>query len=571
METDNHPISNAEALRIGDWVYRPDLLKLEKGAESVKLEPRVGQLLWCLAQHAARPMSREELLTAVWPNRVVGDEALSSAINKLRKAFGDDRQNPSYLETIPKIGYRLIAAVEVLAPQPEQDPASEPGTAAAGSSKGPRYPWAKALSVTGLVLIALAVFFATQPTENQEQPTASPHTQPVLLILPFTNLSAEDTQDYLADSIAEEVITDLSRIGGLRVLARSTSSRYKGKTPDPQALASELGISHLVEGSLRKAGEDLRITVRLVDLSTQQNLWSQRYDREVEEIFELQDDVAQKIASALSVDLTGDQLVSVTNHPTNSFKSYDLYLKGRQALSLRTADANTRAQDYYRQAILLDPEFSRAYGGIAVALTRYANKGWSDTPKVERDLALHYAKKAVELDPDSPYASWALGFTHLYRHEHEQAAAAVRDALRLAPNYADAFSLLSLIYNYSGQADEVIELIEEAMLINPLYSWDYLFNVGWAHYTQGNYEEAVKYQLLALDRNEYATYARLVLIASHMALNQPDEATWQVEEVLAYHTNMSIRFLKQETPILLSNDWTQRYLGHLQAAGLPME
>jgi adenylate cyclase len=140
--------------------------------------------------------------------------------------------------------------------------------------------------------------------------------------------------------------------------------------------------------------------------------------------------------------------------------------------------------------------------------------------------------------------------------------------LRVAPNYADGYSLLALIYNYSGRAEEVIDLIDEAMLINPLYSWDYLFNLGWAHYTQGNYEEAVKYQLLALERNEYATYARLILVASYMALDMPDEAAWQVEEVLAYHTNMSIRFLEQETPILLANDKIQQYLGHLRAAGI---
>jgi adenylate cyclase len=161
-----------------------------------------------------------------------------------------------------------------------------------------------------------------------------------------------------------------------------------------------------------------------------------------------------------------------------------------------------------------------------------------------------------------------MGFTRLYRHEHEEAAEAVRTALRVAPNYADGYSLLALIYNYSGRAEEVIDLIDEAMLINPLYSWDYLFNLGWAHYTQGNYEEAVKYQLLALERNEYATYARLILVASYMALDMPDEAAWQVEEVLAYHTNMSIRFLEQETPILLANDKIQQYLGHLRAAGI---
>lgn len=573
------PMNNKELaaapLRIGEWTYYPDLLKLERESESVKLEPRVGALLFFLSCHTEHPSSREELLEAVWPNRVVGDEALSSAINKLRKAFGDDRQNPSYIETIPKVGYRLIAPVEKSSTcLPQLEKTENQGGDRAGKS-GPR-PWVTGFGITGfLLLIALAIapYISPQMPEVAEgvakRPTPASLEQPTLLILPFVNLSTDSAQDYFADGIVEDVITDLSRLETIRVMARSTSFMYKGKEIDPQQIARELNLSHLVEGSVRKSGEDLRITARLIDTSNGQNLWSARYDRTVADIFEVQGDVAQNIVRALSVNLTKDQQALVSSPPTNSVKAYDLYLKGRKSLSLRTPEANLQARDYYRQAILLDPEFARAYGGIAVALTRFANKGWSDTPNVERDLALHYARKSVELKPESQYSHWALGFTHLYRRENAEAATAVRKAIRLAPGYADGLSLLALIYNHSARAEEAIGLINEAIPINPLYSWDYLFNLGWAYYTLGNYEKAVKYQQLALERNEYATFSRLILVASYMALNMPDEASWQVEEVLAYHTNMSIRFLEQETPILLSNDRMQQYLAHLREAGIP--
>ena len=560
-------------LRIGDWSYHPDLLKLERGPDNVKLEPRVGHLLVFLAHHAGHPVSREELLAAVWPNRVVGDEALSNAINKLRKAVGDDRQNPTYLETIPKVGYRLIASVEPLSvatADSEPKPRPRPG-------KSTYQAWtigAAASSLLLLLVLAMALPWSADDLtmlENSDDQGPPPSFEaPRLLILPFADLSNDRSQGYLVDGIVEDMITDLSRIDKVRVLARSTSFQYKAKQIDPQQIASKLGVSHLVEGSVRKLGDTLRITARLIDTGTTQNVWSQRYDRSLSDIFEVQEDLTQNIVDALTARLAAKQPTRVSR-PANSFEVYDLYLKGRQALSQRTPEANKQAQDYYRQAILLDPNFSRAYGGIAAALTRYANKGWSDTPQVERDLALHYAQKAVELDPDSPYAFWSLGFTHLYRHANALAADAVEKALKLAPGYADGMSLLAQIYNYSAQADKAIALIEEAILINPLYSWDYLFNLGWAHYTLGNYEKAVKYQQLALARNPYATYARLVLAASLMALDRAEEAQWQVDEVLAYHTNMSIRFLEQETPIELSNDRIQHYLAHLQAAGIPLE
>ncbi len=577
MDAGEHQELTAGPFRIGDWTYHPNLLTLERGTDKVKLEPLVGHLLLFLSLHADQPVSREVLLKAVWPRRVIGDEVLSSAVNKLRKAFGDDRQNPAYLETIAKVGYRLIAPVEQLSSNPMQEretkaPVAEP------ARKPPHRLWITVFSVIGLLLlILLAITLQRSPEKAEvaesaaEPPTATSHKEPTLLILPFANLSADNTQDYLADGIVEDVITDLSRIESIRVLARSTSFQYKGKPIDPQKIARELNVSHLVEGSVRKSGENLRITARLIDTDNAQNLWSERYDRTVAAIFEVQEDVAQNIVRALSVKLTRKQQARVSSPPAKSFEAYDLYLKGRQVLSLRTPEANTQAQDYYRQAILLDPDFARAYGGIAVALTRFANKGWSDTPHVERDLALHYARKAVELDPESPYSFWALGFTHLYRHENTQAATATQRALRLAPGYADGLSLLAQIYNYSGRAEDAIELMDKAIVINPLYSWDYLFNLGWAHYTLGNYQKAIEYQRLALERNQYATYARLILVASYMALNQPEEAAWQVDEIISYHTNMSIRFLERETPILLADDKTKLFLARLSAAGIPPE
>ena len=557
---------------VGDWIVEPATNRLTCSGREVRVEPKVMRVLCYLVERHGEVVPRRDLETNVWTGMVVTDDAVTNTVIKLRKALGDNARDPRYIETIAKSGYRLIADTSGTAPPVDRvaEISGDAGTKNPGTKR--RSPtWPKVLVIGLLAFVATWVFWLTSaplhPIEQRpDQPLAE---KPTIAVLPFENLSADPKQDYFADGIVEDVITDLSRIEAIRVLARSTSFAYKNKEIDPQRIAQELNVSHLVEGSVRRSADDLRITARLVDTSNGENLWSERYDRSVADIFEVQEDVAQNIVHALSVNLTQEQQTRVGSPPTSSFKAYDLYLKGRKTLSLRTPEANAQARDYYRQAILIDPGFGRAYGGIAVALTRFANKGWSDTPDVERDLALHYANKSVELNPKSPYSFWALGFTHLYRHENEQAAAAVREALRVAPGYADGMSLLALVYNYSAQAKEAIELINEAILINPLYSWDYLFNLGWAHYALGNYEKAKRYQQLALERNEYATFARLVLVASYMALDMADEAAWQVEEVLAYQTNMSIRFLEQETPIALDFEKIQQFVSLLRAGGIP--
>ena len=353
-----------------------------------------------------------------------------------------------------------------------------------------------------------------------------------------------------------------------KVLSGSSSFQYKGKQVNYSEIAEELQVTHIVEGSVRKAGDNLRITARLINALDAQTLWAERYDRSGNELFVLQDKLIRNIVNSMSLKLTNREK-KLLEHPTTSdFKAYDLYLKGRQFMTQRTANANRQAQTYYQQAINTDPSFARAHGALAVAKIMAANNYWGDDPEVEKRQALDYAIKATQLTKDSQHVYWALGFTHLYLKQHDKAKAAVEQSLKIAPNYADAYALLALINNNMGLAKESISLIPKAMYLNPLYSWDYLFNLGWAHYTLGEYEKSEELLLKALERNPNSRLTRLILIANYIASNMEDEAEWQVDELLLQYPELNMQSIQNNMP-LIANQTSVRFLANLKKAGIP--
>jgi adenylate cyclase len=393
---------------------------------------------------------------------------------------------------------------------------------------------------------------------------------PRIMVLPFRNIGSNTEDDYFIDGITEDIITDLSRLSGLLVLASNTSFIYKGQTVLPQDIGKELNVSHLLEGSVRKAGEKIRITAQLVDTRQGHHLWAERYDKELVDVFAVQDDVANSIVSALALHLTDQDRLSLGHNDTDNIQAYELFLQGQNLFRQRTKEANRQAQETYKQAIELDPAYARSYGGLAISLTGEVNAGWSNAPTEARDRALELARKAVSIDKLSQHAYWALGFVHLYRKEHEDAARAVQEAIKISPSYADGYGLLALIKNQQGLAEDAIDLLNKGMQLNPHYTWDYLYNLGWAYYILGEYEKAVEYEQQALNRNANARVARLTLIAAYAALDMLDEAEWEVDLHITAFPNNTLTYLEQESPI---TDATikQKYLDDLRKAGMPEE
>jgi TolB-like protein/DNA-binding winged helix-turn-helix (wHTH) protein/Flp pilus assembly protein TadD len=553
-------IDLAQPFMVGEWLVEPALEHITKGDQQEKIEPRVMDLLVCLASHPGEVVSREDLESQVWSGVVVGYDALSSAVIKLRKAFHDDSRNPRIIQTVSKRGYCLIAEVRPIEGQEPRAAQDDKKTIEKTNKKWLRY----GVSVA-LVIVVLSAVYVMRP-ENEPAPNES--TIPSIIILPFVNRSDNQEQEYFSDGITEDIITDLSRISNLLVMANNTSFRYKGQIVKPEEIAEELGVQYMLEGSVRKAGDRLRINAQLVDTRNGYHVWADRFDRQLDEVFEVQDELTRHIVNALAIQLTDQEETSLARISTNNFMAYEHFLLGQKYARERTRDGFNRAADEFREAIKLDPNYARSYGALAIVYSRMVTNGFTDSPGELRDRALEMAKKAVSLNDTLPHAYWSLGFVHLYRNEFEQAQKEVEESIRIAPNYADGYGLLALINNRLGNADQAIDQITKGMKLNPHYTWDYPYNLGRAYYTKGNYPKAIEELQKALERNEYSLQPRLFLAASYSGAGMLDDATWEVEQILTINPVVSISHIKK-TAGFAKPEKMNKYLSDLRKAGLP--
>jgi len=551
-------LAASEPVTIGKWTFHADSLLLECGDNSVKLEPRVAYLLYFLAENAGVPVSRAELTDRVWSGTVVGDEALTTAINKLRNAFGDESHHPKVIKTIPKVGYQLIADV-VFTESIKAE--AKPGTTANKKLAYAGY------AMIGLLVIAGTLLLTQGMEPNEKLPPLETPDNPIIAVLPFDNMSSDPDQDYLSDGISEDIITDLSQLKNLSVIARNSSFAYRDKSLNVQDIGKDLGAKYLLEGSVRKSGNQLRITAQLIDAATGHHLWADRYDRELTEIFALQDEITDRIVTALSIKLSDDELQRLSQKATNNFEAYDLTLQARIFTATSTKEGYARASEIYRRAIMLDPGYARAYGLLSVALTRQSRLGYSDAPGETLDRAFELAQKAVSIDPDSPQVQWALGYVYMYKNQFTEAVDALERAVSLSPSYADGYALLALIKNEQGYAEEAIRLVEKGIDLNPNYSWDYLYNLGRAHYALGHYQKANQYLQQSLERNEAVVSPRIFLIANFVKLDQLDDAEWEIIQLQSGHPEINLSNVIQVLP-LIDEELRSNVLADLRTAGM---
>ena len=386
-------------------------------------------------------------------------------------------------------------------------------------------------------------------------------------MLPFDNLSRDPEQDYFSDGLTEDLITDLSQLSGLFVTARHAVFQYKGRTAPPRQVAKDLGVRYVLEGSVRRAANRVRINAQLIDATTGFHLWAQRYDRDFEDIFDLQDEITHTIVAALEVHLTPRERASIERRYTENLEAYDLFLQAREGFWRRTQEGAAQARTTLERAIALDPKFAAAHALLAEICRSEWWYGWRDDEDA-LDRALELARRGVALDDGLPFAHMFLGWIHLWRKEHDQAIAEAKRCLALDPNNAEGHVRLGHILDQAGRPAEGLPFIETAMRLDPHYPFLYLFWLGHAFHSLERYDEAIAAYRRTISRNPDFFYAHLHLAAAYAQLGRMEEAKAEAAEALRIDPSFSVQRVAQRLP-LKDAAALARLVDGMRKAGLP--
>jgi adenylate cyclase len=360
--------------------------------------------------------------------------------------------------------------------------------------------------------------------------------------------------------------TALSQLASLFVIARNSAFTYKGKAVKVQEIGRELGVRYVLEGSVRKTHDQVRITAQLIDAATESHLWAQRYDRPLKDIFALQDEIVQKIVTTLKLQFTLREQGDLVRKTTDNLEAYDAYLRGLEAYNRYTKEALTQARQLFEQAIALDPQYAEAYARLSRTLTWESMRPWGQYPQ-ELERALVLAQQAVALDDSLPGAHEALAFAYTYKKQYEQAITVAKRAIALAPNNAEGYAELAHTLLFAGRPEEVIGLIEKAMRLNPRHPFHYLSFLGMAHVLAKRYEEALAALQSATLRDPNHPPAHLHLLVSYSELGRDEEARAELAEIRRINPNVSLEFYRR---VMVFKDPAslERYLAALHKAGL---
>jgi len=392
--------------------------------------------------------------------------------------------------------------------------------------------------------------------------------QPSIAVLPFVNISGDADQDYFSDGITEELITGLSKVPGLFVIARNSVFTYKGRPVKVQEVSRELGVRYVVEGSVRKSAEKVRVTAQLIDAATGRHLWAERYDRDLKDIFALQDEITLKIMKALQVKLTeGEQACEWLQHGTDNYEAYEKSMKGMQHFRRFTPEDNIRARELFEEAIALDPKSPGAHVMLGWTHMTEVMNGSSKDPEASLKRALELSRESIVLDDAQADAYSLLGNIYLLMRWYDEAIAEAERAVALRPNGADHHVWLAMVLTSAGRPEEALGLIKKALRLNPLPPNWYFLALGDAQRMLGQYEEAIDAYKKALDRSPDFLLVRIGLAASYSASGRGEEARAAAGEVLRIEPAFSVEAFGKGVTLKNQAD-LERYLQVLRSAGL---
>jgi adenylate cyclase len=486
-----------------------------------RLRPKSFALLQFLVENPGRPIDREEIMRAVWPNVFVTEDNITQCIKEIRRAIGDD--DARTVRTLPKRGY-LFAG--------QGDPAKP----------------------------AIA-----------RPPVPSLPDKPSIAVLPFQNMSGDPDQEYFADGTVEDITTALSRIRWLFVIARNSAFAYKGRAIDIKQVSQELGVRYVLEGSVRKSGNRVRVTAQLIDAITGSHLWADRYDRELSDIFAVQDNIAASVASILEPTLAEAEQQRVLRKPPERLDAWEAYQRGQWHFHKYGADDNEIAQGFFRQTIELDPGFAPGHYGYALALLwdswLYSKRIFSDI----QSACFEEARIAVSLDDKDAMAHAVLAVTIMVTGAWETAIAQARSALALNPNNAFVMAILGLTMGAGGHRAESIAHLRRAMRASPQdpLTWAWQFWMGSIQFYARDFAAAVD-TFHEVIRLRPAYFYPLFHLAGALAfLGRFDDAAQTLERLRSEFPDVFARMTQQRQPWIRPDDWALRMEGLRLAAGEP--
>jgi TolB-like protein len=508
--------------------------ELRRAKHIVHVEPQVFDLLVCLVQNRDRVVSRDDLIASVWEGRIVSESTLASRINAARKAVGDTGRDQKLIRTVPRRGLRFIGDVHARAADGQ----------AAHSADLP----------------------------SNEIPGPSPALplpdRPTIAVLPFTNMSGDPEQEYFSDGISEDIITGLSRLRWFFVIARNSSFVYKGKAVHIKQVAEELGVGYVVEGSVRKSGDRVRITAQLNDVSTGSHIWAERYDRELANVFAVQDEITESIVAAIEPQLYAAENFRARRKPPGSLDAWDLVMRALSHYWRVTRQDNVVAQALLEKAITIDPDYGQALGVLATSHTFSAHMGWAELATVA-PIAERAALAAVLADSADPWAHHGLGCVYLFTRRFDDSLAEFELALRLNPSFSLAQGYYGLALSYCGQWEQGDEAARRALRLSPRDPLSALYYgiAAYAQFVGRNYDEAIRLAHEATrQRGDFVGGHRVLTAAAGMA-GLDEVAKIALRELRRAQPNISLAWLANEMPMKREAD-RQHYLEGFRRARL---
>ena len=397
-------------------------------------------------------------------------------------------------------------------------------------------------------------------------PTGVPSDRPSIAVLPFQNMSGDAEQEYFSDGITEDIITDLSKLSGLLVIARNSTFTYKGKPVDVREVGKRFGVSHVLEGSVRRAGGRVRITAQLLEASSAHHVWAERYDRGLEDIFAVQDEITLKIVAALDVKLLRGEQASVYRNLLQRADSLDAYYKGLDQLNRLTREANEEAARSFDRVVTLEAQSPLGHLGLAWTKLSAFRYGWGEPNALAQ--AAQLARKALQLDEGCADAHALLGFYHLLAGQHDQAIAEGERSVALNPNHADNIANLGCSYVMASRPADAVACMRKAMRLSPVYPVWYLNVLGFAHYLLGQHDEADAVLTLALQRDPAYYDCRLMLMAAHHARGRGDDARRELAELRRHNPSIRLKDMEGRLSVLKDRALLSRFIGTLRELGL---